>query len=305
MENLKDNFYDLSGIHNETLLKIRKIWMPLHFLPGNLDNHLNVNVKDSVLLNERNRTDLKCICTHNSDLVSKIIFDTINKFAVSNPENDKILYLIGVRMHVLADTFAHEFFAGTPSYFINDVGNSGFKIHKGDSSLGDHLSTPVGVSNYSIFYLGHGRLGHLPDDGSMSYEYHPHWSIDGYHVIRYNAEIFSQAFYEMVDALRCVKTHTPFEPADTYLSDKNTLYCELKDSIKWNDLKQVLNSKTGGEVCEAWRQYIKKMAFPTLMEYKKKSDLLPESAIYDFLDAAGTHQNMVCAELQAKNIPGI
>nr|WP_288825148.1 DUF6765 family protein [uncultured Clostridium sp.] len=300
-ENLKDNIYDLSAFNSETLLKLRKIWMPFHFLPGNLDNHLNI--KDPVLKNQRNYPDLQCICTHNSTMVSKIISDTINKFASANPLSDKILYLTGIRMHVLADTFAHEFFAGTPSYFINDVGNSGFKILKKDTSLSDYVSTPAGVSNYSVFYLGHGRLGHLPDDGSMSYEYHPHWSMEGYRVIRCNAEIFAQAFYEMIDALKCIRKHASFEPADTYLDGENALFQELKNPIKWGNLKNVLKSKTGDEACRAWCQYMKKMDFPDLQNYNKKQ--ASPTAINDFLDAARAHQDMVCAELQAANIPAI
>lgn len=256
-------------------------------------------------MSERNYPDLQCICTHNSTMVSKIIFDTINKFAASNPLSDKILYLTGIRMHVLADTFAHEFFSGTPSYFINNVEDSGFKIHKGAASLIGSLSTPPGFSKNSVFYLGHGRLGHLPDDGSMSYEYHPHWSMDGYHIMRCNAVIFAQAFYEMIDALKCIRNHTPFEPADTYLDGENALFQELKNPIKWEDLKNVLKSKTGDEACKAWCQYMKKMDYPVLPDYKKKPDSLSKSAINDFLEAAGSHQDMVCAELQAAHIPAI
>jgi hypothetical protein len=57
------------------------------------------------------------VCLPNSPLVREMINDLI-----ANHRDD--LHFIGLRMHVLADTWAHMYFAGIPAWYINDAGDT-------------------------------------------------------------------------------------------------------------------------------------------------------------------------------------
>ena len=103
---------------------------------------------------------------------------------------DNLLEMIGLRMHVIADTWAHSYFAGVPEWFLNEIdlaaGIEEFYDEEWDPiQLGGDLDDPLTYtySSYpttlpryvSPFYLGHGKLGHIPDYGYIRYRYHPLW----------------------------------------------------------------------------------------------------------------------------------
>lgn len=80
------------------LADITRIWASFHFLPADL--HAKVNKG-----NRRYRNKYRLICGPNGDL----LVDTVNL------AQGKGLQAVGLAMHVLADTWAHRYFAGTPS----------------------------------------------------------------------------------------------------------------------------------------------------------------------------------------------
>lgn len=90
---------DLIGLQN-----ITRIWSSFHFLPGDLYAAKNFRTK-------RYLNKYRLICNPNGTLVK----DTV-MLAKSKP-----LQAVGIAMHVLADTWAHRFFAGTPSLVINNT----------------------------------------------------------------------------------------------------------------------------------------------------------------------------------------
>lgn len=231
-EEIKDNIGDeisiLSNEKSETLQKIRKIWVPFHFLPGNLpgeDSQLDYTDKTtwgSEQYQERNWRDFLCMCRPNSNLAAAMINDTVRKIGDNDFDGDK-LNLIGIRMHVLADTWAHQCFVGSPNYWINDVSN----ILK-ETETKPNQTTPMGVTNYDITYLGHGRIGHLPDWGYAKYSYWPKWSNKTIYV---NNEIrFLNAYYQMVRAMKCILEGETFK-ADYYEGCSNQNTNELKTAI--------------------------------------------------------------------------
>ena len=67
----------LSNVEDKDLQKIRRIWVPFHFLPGNMKNELVndfgffTNLKHFTL--DRDLEDLKCVCAPNSEFVDKMI----------------------------------------------------------------------------------------------------------------------------------------------------------------------------------------------------------------------------------------
>ena len=96
---LADTHTNIPGIQD-----ITRIWASFHFLPGNL----------YAVLKRRPRVYMdkyRLICDVNGPLVR----DTV---ILANKGGTEAC---GIAMHILADTWAHRYFAGTPSFVINDA----------------------------------------------------------------------------------------------------------------------------------------------------------------------------------------
>lgn len=287
---------------NTTLQKIRSIWMPFHFLPGNLGPG-----RGQVYTGEQSwggfsfdadidANDFLCLCLHNSDLAQEMIDDTISCYAAPPAQytRDILLYLIGIRMHVLADTWAHEFFAGTPNYWINDI--DGLEVENSDiAEYGKSRSLP-GVTFHSVFYHGHGRLGHLPDLGYLSYQYIPRWL--GSPIIKNNTGIFTRAFCQMADALTAIQTNQPFRQNE-YSTDMDIRGClgQYCDTIC-----DLLSRKKAGSDENDWSSLVSQFPAPNVPVYNAANAGVPE--MIAFQTAALRHRDMVCNKLHNSHIAG-
>jgi hypothetical protein len=128
------------------------------------------------------------------------------------------LILLGVRAHVIADTWAHQDFSGV-SHEMNtyyDVNGSGFGRQSIDymdvgtawknvvlSALShDNLkAVPSGTS-----YLGHGWMGHFPDYSFVKFRYRPGWrDASAAPIVRDNPEQYRHAFLELSSLFARVK----------------------------------------------------------------------------------------------------
>ena len=89
---------------------ITRIWSSFHFLPRDL----NAKVKGGKLYRDKYRL----ICGPNGELLRETV-----KLA-----KGKNLQAVGIAMHILADTWAHRSFAGTPTLVINDTGKDFYEI---------------------------------------------------------------------------------------------------------------------------------------------------------------------------------
>ena len=126
-------------------------------------------------------------------------------------------------MHVLADTWAHRYFAGTPSVVINNTDYDFVELPtEGDSfserrvtfrhnptggddlEKGVYTNTVFQFSENSVMSLGHGRAGHLPDYSFMRYRYLPAWG--GYaEILKDNPTDYYNAFCQMIYAMRYLR----------------------------------------------------------------------------------------------------
>ena len=185
------------------LQEITRIWASFHFLPGDLKAN-----RKGWSRNYRNKYRL--ICQPNSDL----LLDTVEL------AKGKSLQAVGLAMHVLADTWAHRYFAGTPSLVIN---NTDYHF---EELLPDGSRRPIrfrhspnapddpenGLYTNSIYQgkentvmnLGHARAGHLPDYSFMRYCYLPAWA-DYEEVLKDNPEDYYLAFCQMVSAMKYLR----------------------------------------------------------------------------------------------------
>ena len=204
------------------LCDITRIWSSFHFLPRDLYADVDKgsqNYKDKYRL----------ICGPNGDL----IVDTVKLARGKGGE------AAGIAMHVLADTWAHTYFAGTPSLVINNTNWYFYELFPGDGSeperrqikfshnpsASEDVDKPVYVGSVyqsdenSIMNLGHGRAGHLPDYSYIRYAYLPAWG--GYReIIKDNPHDYECAFAQMVYALSYLRGETDDFQKETYDADK-------------------------------------------------------------------------------------
>lgn len=197
---LMDIRTDTAGIQD-----ITRIWSSFHFLPYDL-------YAEKPNCSKKYLDKYRLICDANGPLLA----DTV-KLA-----KGKSLQAVGLAMHVLADTWAHRYFAGTPSLVINDTDYYFYELIPGEAE-GEFTKRPVhfrhsmGVaddpekglytntisrgSETSIMCLGHGRAGHLPDYSYVRYIYMPAWG-DYTEILKDNPSDFYSAFCQMIYALK-------------------------------------------------------------------------------------------------------
>ena len=203
---------DILSIQN-----ITRIWASFHFLPYDLNAEVS---KGSKIYKDKYRL----ICGPDSDLLA----------ATLELAKGKSLQAAGIAMHILADTWAHRYFAGTPSMVINntdydfyellpeqasDAGSeksfSERQIHfrhnpsaPDDIENGFYTNTLYQISESSVMCLGHGRAGHLPDYSFVRYRYLPAWG--GYEaVVKDNPSEYYNAFCQMIYAMRYLRGDFP------------------------------------------------------------------------------------------------
>ena len=188
------------------LQDITRIWASFHFLPGNL--HV-----EKEKCSKRYLDKYRMICNTNGELLA----DTVEL------ARGKDTTAAGLAMHVLADTWAHRYFAGTPSLVINNTGSYFFELVPGENGIEEvqikfnhNPATPDDPDKFiytnsvyqgdenAIMNLGHGRCGHFPDYSFARYRYMPAWY--GYReVIKNNPDDYMHAFCQMVYALKSLR----------------------------------------------------------------------------------------------------
>ena len=200
------------------LQDITRIWSSFHFLPRDL-------YAEKKHCGRRYRNKFRLICGPNGELLKK----TVELAKGKGPE------AAGLAMHVLADTWAHMYFAGTPSLVINNTNYHFYELLEGENGeetqeqivfhhnpvTPDNLeerfftNTIFQSNEYSVMSLGHGRAGHLPDYGFMRYKYLPAWG-EYEEIIKDNPSDYMHAFSQMVYALRYLRGDYETFETDTY-----------------------------------------------------------------------------------------
>ena len=192
---------DLFGLQD-----ITRIWASFHFLPADL-------YAQKARCGRRYLRKYRLICGPNGALLA----DTVELARGMGPE------AAGIAMHVLADTWAHRYFAGTPSLVINNTnyyfyeiipGEDGFReravkfnhnpMSADDPDQGIYTATLYQGNENSVMNLGHGRAGHFPDYSFARYRYLPAWG-EYREIVKDNPSDYYQAFCQMVYALKSLR----------------------------------------------------------------------------------------------------
>ena len=235
---------DLIGLQD-----ITRIWASFHFLPGDL------TAEPPRKTGKRYKQKYRLICQPNGPLVK----DTVEL------AKGKGTAAAGLSMHVLADTWAHRNFAGTPSLVINNTNYYFYEIIDGKDETITFRHSPGAPddlnqrlysnsiyqsSENSIMNLGHGRAGHLPDYSFIRYRYLPAWA-DYNEIVKDNPAEYWQAFCQMVCALQYLRGEREGFETGVY----------AYDTVKpWEDEIRAILEKRQTDACGDWQALGGKMA---------------------------------------------
>lgn len=170
---------------NSDALANHKVWIPFHFLPGNGGKPAAENPKGTFIK--------KLVCTPDSDVAHDML-----RACVADHDKPYALHRLGISMHVYADTWAHQGFAGV-NHKINEVS----KITSNNKTLDkSFLNKIINFFLSESFPLGHGAALSHPDRPSLIWEYE---NGLGKKIKRNNLEIFTEAVDKMCRAMQCFR----------------------------------------------------------------------------------------------------
>lgn len=251
----------------EELAQVEPIWTAFHFLPGD---------------NAQNEQRQELICQPNSSTVLTMVTRLINECR----PNEKRAY-IGMVMHILADTWAHQGFAGVPSWQLNEVVGTVTNLRDNSSYTYNYLyddidknilqCTPVGPRENSVVYLGHGRLGHLPDLGHEIYRY-TQKGADGEEneVEKNNPADYENALCQMIYVMQCIKQGEVFEEETFIHINRNDFRPEVRNTIALI-MDSLTKRKRDNDICAEFGKLFsdeEKNEFPNKYILSGKSSLL-------------------------------
>lgn len=241
------------------LQDITRIWSAFHFLPRDL-------YAKKAKCSKRYLDKYRLICGPNGDLVVKTV-----ELAKGKP-----LQSVGIAMHVLADTWAHSNFAGTPSLVINNTNyhfyelfpeGDGYRekminfVHK--TSAPDDLDNSVYTNSLyqtnenSIMNLGHGRAGHLPDYSFIRYRYLPAWG-EYEEIIKDNPGDYMKAFTQMIYAMKYIRGEYESFEKETYDTAAVEPYLDRIKGII--EKRQIL-------ACDDWKAFGEELSGQTIEDH--------------------------------------
>lgn len=190
-------------------LAAQLVWVPFHFLPGN--NMLPAGE------GEDREFVTRLVCRPDSPLAGEMVSRCILSAGEKNS-----LHRLGITLHVYADTWAHQGFAGIQSH-VNSV-----QYLTGDITSQNLLEK---VSNYftdcfdrgcsrfidGISPLGHGAVLSYPDRSNLKWSYK---DAGGNEIYRNNPVIYKDAVQKIFTVMKRFQLKRPDAPAQ-YLNPED------------------------------------------------------------------------------------
>ncbi len=237
------------------LQDITRIWASFHFLPRDLYAKKKWATK-------RYLNKYRLICGPNGELVKETV----------ELAKGKSLQAIGIAMHVLADTWAHMYFAGTPSLCINNITGDFYENYEDgerkirfkhnptspdDVEKGAYTNSLFQGNENSIMNLGHGRAGHFPDYSFARYRYVPAWG-DYSLIYKDNPSDYLKAFAQMVYALKYLNGR--FFSFDIERYDYETIEPYREKIVKILKKRQL-------NACEDWKAFGEELSGESIPDF--------------------------------------
>jgi len=222
--------HKMMDYRNSDALANQRVWVPFHFLPGNGGLPAGQNPDGKFIE--------KLICKPDSHVAR----DMLKSMMVDLHKNYS-LHRLGITLHVYADTFAHQGFAGV-NHKVNEVHNLSSGNSEKDAGFFDKMKTFF-VS--SMFPLGHGASLSHPDKPFLVWDYQ---NGLGNHIKRDNQKIFSDAADAMCKVVQ------------SYIAEDNAMDVSKQKGLKESDKTLIANllakftSDDGEERHHSWLKAI-------------------------------------------------
>ncbi len=220
---------------NSDELANHQVWIPFHFLPGNAGLKPGENPGGSFIQ--------KLICRPDSYVARDML-----RACVQDRDKAYGLHRLGITMHVYADTWAHQGFAGVK----HDV-NEAKHLKSNNKSLDKSFTNKI--ANFFLseaFPLGHGAALSHPDRPSLVWQYEDN---QGKIVKRDNPEIFMEAVDRMCRAMQC------FRLGDVEMDLSRAEGLPVKDAKKILKLIKSIKGDSGEDRHEKWLSEIRSGSF--------------------------------------------
>ncbi|VAW71444.1 hypothetical protein MNBD_GAMMA12-3986 [hydrothermal vent metagenome] len=163
------------------------VWTPFHFLPGNDGKEAGADHRGSFIK--------KIVCYPDSYISRDML-----KACIIEKDKPYNLHRLGISMHVYADTWAHQGFAGVTNR-VNEVSNIVSNVKSLDKSWWGKIKTYF-VSE--TFPLGHGAALSHPDRPYLVWSYE---NCFGKVIKRDNPSDFLEATDYMCRAMQCYQNN--------------------------------------------------------------------------------------------------
>lgn len=164
-----------------------QVWIPFHFLPGNGGMDAGKNPAGSFIH--------KLVCLPDSPVARDML-----RVCVADRDKPYALHRLGIAMHVYADTWTHQQFAGV-NHKINRVAGLSSHDERLDRSFFNKIASYfVGEA----FPLGHGGALNYPDLPFLVWRYR---NGHGKRIQRDNPTLFLQAADRMCRAMQCYRNN--------------------------------------------------------------------------------------------------
>lgn len=194
-------------------------WVPFHFLPGN--DGLPAGQEPP---KAQDHFVYKLVCRPDSPIARDML-----RAAMRDKGKPYGFHRFGLTMHVYADTFAHQGFAGI-NHKINEVELQHTEGY--DHVFGQFKDK---IANYFIsqaFPLGHGAALTLPDQPYLTWTYK---NGLGEEVPRNNLDIFTEAADKMCRAMQCFLADDPSMDLESQQGLPQQARQAIRDFLKSND----------------------------------------------------------------------
>lgn len=230
------------------------VWIPFHFLPGNGGKKAGENPEGKFID--------KIICRSGSHITRDMV-----RACIEDKHKSYGLYRLGVTLHVLADSWAHQGFAGVNSH-VNDVrtlDEDAFSSKKFVNRMEQFFGTSFNKAASSfvgdVMPLGHGAALNYPDLPFLKWAYRDH---SGKMIVRDNPASFLSAADAMCKAIQCFRADNADMQAPGLTRDMRNKLSNLFQNIQHED--KIIRH-------QEWVRHIQKGHFgfpPVKLSYKAR-----------------------------------
>ncbi|MCX7097950.1 MAG: hypothetical protein NTV43_08620 [Methylococcales bacterium] len=203
-------YHHISSAHNSLdyrnfdELSNHQVWIPFHFLPGNGQKPAGESPAGGFIE--------KLICRPNSPIAQDMVHECI-----ANKNKPYGLHRLGITMHIYADTWAHQGFAGV-AHDVNDIhtldeqGDTDVEfLDKKKAFFKGIINQVTGKFIGDVLPLGHGAALSQPDKPYLKWSYYDH---NNQLVKRDNTEFFLEAANFMCIAMQRYQAGDPVALVD-------------------------------------------------------------------------------------------